>query len=54
MKPYRVTMTIITNNHSTTMSTVIPAYNDIHAVKKCRDANGLSEEVIGKAELINS
>lgn len=54
MKPYRVTMTIIIDNHSTTLSTVIPAFNDKHAVKKCRDANGLSEDVDGKAELINS
>jgi hypothetical protein len=54
MKPYRVTLTIIINDHSTTLSTVIPAYNHKHAVKKCKEANGLSEEVIGKAELINS
>lgn len=54
MKPYRVTMTIIANNHSTTLSTVIPAYNHKHAVKKCREANGLGEDVDGKAELINS
>jgi len=54
MKPYRVTMTIIIDNHSTTLSTVIPAYSDKQAVKKCREANGLSEDIDGKAELINS
>jgi hypothetical protein len=54
MKPYRVTLTIIINDHSTTLSTVIPAYNDKHAVSKCKVANGLSEDVEGKAELINS
>jgi hypothetical protein len=54
MKPYRVTMTIIIDNRSTTLSAVIPAYNHKHAVKKCREANGLGEDVDGKAELINS
>jgi hypothetical protein len=54
MKPYRVTLTIIINGHSTTLSTVIPAYNDKQAVSKCKIANGLSEDVEGKAELINS
>lgn len=54
MKPYRVTMTTIINDHSTTLSTVIPAYNKDNAVSKCKIANGLSEDVDGKAELINS
>lgn len=54
MKPYRVTLTIIINDHSTTLSAVIPAYSDKHAVSKCKAANGLSEDVDGKAELINS
>jgi hypothetical protein len=54
MKPYRVTLTIIINDHSTTVSTVIPAYNNKHAVKKCREANGLGEDVEGKVEIVNS
>ena len=52
MKPYRVTLKYIINNHTCTLSTVIPAYNENSAIKSCVEANRITGVVEKKAEVI--
>jgi hypothetical protein len=50
MKPYRVTLKYIINDHTHFLSTVIPAYSKDNAISKCIEVNGIS--VVIKAEVI--
>lgn len=52
MKPYRVTLKYILNDHTCTLSTVIPAYNNNTAIEKIVEANRINVVIEKKAELI--
>jgi len=49
MKDYRVTLKYIIGNHTHTLSTVIPAYNNQSAIDKIVEANNLTSVIDPKA-----
>jgi hypothetical protein len=54
MKPYRVTLKYILNDHTHSLSAVIPAYNENTAISKCIEAHKIREVVEKKAEVLNN
>jgi hypothetical protein len=54
MKTYRVTLTYRRDGHTSSLSTTVPACNDIDAINKVIGAHSLVGQVIApKAEEIN-
>ena len=54
MKTYRVTLKIMANGHTSSLSTTIPAYNDADAINKVIDANNLAGQVTAsRVEQVN-
>jgi hypothetical protein len=54
MKNFRVTLKIMANGHSSSLSTTIPAYNNVLAIDKVIDAHDLAGQVTAsRAEEVN-
>lgn len=49
MKDYRVTLKYILDDHTHSLSTVIPAYNNQSAIDKIVEANNLTSVINPKA-----
>jgi hypothetical protein len=53
MKPYRVTLKYILNDHTCTISTVIPACNEDSAISSCMKANNIKVVIDKRANLLH-
>jgi hypothetical protein len=54
MKQFRVTLKYIINDHTLSLSTVIPAYNENSAISRCIEANNITSVVEQKADVLNN